>query len=140
MLADEARPATRRGVPRHTDTTGPSLGRTNQARTSTEECERLLAAFRRFIPTERETSPADPETPVDLGREIAGDRTTPEIDNRPVVGPGRADPGAPASRGPAAVPEAAALDGGEALDGAEIRLPELAGAREPLGSIADIRW
>ncbi|WP_204263753.1 DNA/RNA non-specific endonuclease [Geodermatophilus normandii] len=102
-----------------TDTTGPSLGGTDQARTSTEECERLLAAFRRFIRTERETSPADPDTLVDLGREIAGDRTTPEITVRLVVGPERADPGAPASRGPAAAPEVAALDGGELLDGGE---------------------
>jgi endonuclease G, mitochondrial len=104
-----------------TDTTGPSLAETDQARTSTEECERLLAAFRRFIRTERETSPADPETLVDLGRETAGDRMTPEITIRLVVGTERAGPGASASRGPAAVPEAAALDGEEALDGAEIR-------------------
>jgi hypothetical protein len=76
-----------------TDTTGPSLGGTDQARTSTEECERLVAAFRRFIRSERETSPADPDTLVDLHRGIAGDRTTPEITVRLVVGPERADPG-----------------------------------------------
>ncbi len=103
-----------------TDTTGPPLGGTDEARTSTEECERLLAAFRRFIRTERGTSSADPETVVDLGREVAGGRTAPEITIRLVVGPERADPGAPASRGPVAVPQAA-VDGGEAPDGAGVR-------------------
>lgn len=115
-----------------TDTTGPPLDGTDRARAGAEECERLLAALRRFLRTGPEAAPAPAGAVGDTGRAVAGDRTAPEITVRLVVGP---EPAGAGVRAPAAAPEAVAPDGGDALDGADAPLgydPSFLGVEVPV--------